>query len=85
MHGHRDWQGLSHDTGKRDGSRRLTGHDENGGTMRRRLCFIPVGVIVALALMTTGALATGRGGTTTACSNETLGKQTMRFVLIGRV
>jgi hypothetical protein len=58
-----------------------------------RLGFIPVGIVVALALalLATGAQATGGVRIATACSNETVngagfGKQlTLRFVLIGSV
>jgi hypothetical protein len=60
--------------------------------MRKGLGFIPVGIVVALALMVTGASATNGGGrVATACSNVTVnggryvGKLTLRFGLIGRV
>jgi len=62
-----------------------------GGNMRKRLWLIPVVVIVALALMSTGAGAAGGGRIASACSNQTVnggkyvGKVTLRFVLIGKV
>jgi hypothetical protein len=61
------------------------------GSMRKGLRFIPVGVIVALALMATNAWATaGAGRTASACSNLTVkppigGKLTLRLLLRGRV
>ena len=47
--------------------------------------FIPVGIVVALALAFTsaGALATGGGRIAAACSNETVTGVTLRFVLHG--
>jgi len=62
-----------------------------GGNMRKRLWLIPVVVIVALALMSTGAGAADGGRIASACSNQTVnggryvGKVTLRFVLIGKV
>ena len=59
--------------------------------MRKRMTFIPVGVIVALVLMSTAAGAAGGGRMASACSNQTfnggkyVGKVTLRFVLIGKV
>jgi hypothetical protein len=54
-----------------------------------KLGFIPVGIVVALALMSTGAQATGGGRIAAACSNQTVavfGKPTrLRFVLHGKV
>jgi hypothetical protein len=60
-------------------------------SMRKRLCFVPVIVLVALALMSTGAGATGDGQATSACSNVTVnggkyvGQLTLTFGLVGRV
>jgi hypothetical protein len=59
--------------------------------MRTKLGFIPVGIVVALALLASGARATGGGRSASACSNETVnggkyvGKLTLRFVLLGNV
>jgi hypothetical protein len=58
--------------------------------MRARLGFITVGIVVPLALMATGAQATGSRKIASACSNETVnvahvGKLTIRFGLKGRV
>ena len=62
-----------------------------GDRMRTRLGVISVGIIVALALLASGAQATGGGRVASACSNETVnggryvGKLTLRFGLIGSV
>jgi hypothetical protein len=57
--------------------------------MRTKLGFIPVGIVVALAVLATGAHATGGGKIAAACSNQTVavfGKPTrLRFVLYGKV
>lgn len=60
--------------------------------MRRKLSFLLVGVILALALIATGAPASAeRGRAASVCSKLTVnagrygGKQTVRVVLIGRV
>ena len=58
-----------------------------------RLGFIPVGIVIALALAltSTGAQATGGGRIASTCSNETVnggkyvGELTVRFVLTGSV
>jgi hypothetical protein len=62
-----------------------------GDRMRIRLGVISVGIIVALALLASGAQATGGGRVASACSNETVnggryvGKLTIRLGLVGRV
>jgi hypothetical protein len=42
-----------------------------GGSMRKQLWFIPVCLIVGLALMSTGAAAAGGGRVASACVNQT--------------
>lgn len=58
--------------------------------MRKRLSFIPVAVVVALALMATGALAAGGAKTASACPTQTskdaIGRTwSWRVVLHGKV